>query len=304
MKHVICPVCGCICIKHGMTSSGSQRWFCKTCRIAFTPKIDNSAKQLQIFLDWLFGKDSQNVLPGEGRTFRRNTSRFWDLWPLPPKVEEKRDVLYVDGIYLGRKACVLICCDDEYVLGWYLCRYEHSGAYTALLSRIAEPKVVVSDGGTGFKKAAKKDTWGDFRIECKGNVKPACKLPAELNVEVLLLVADGHHIPRFGIGQNRDVGVHVILRLDESRVGGKLHVEPDLIGISETHGFVGISCIAQSAVNGSFSAEYIEIVGVECGCVYDFWSVEVNAVERGVVVSHEGGVDGFLGHFCSRFWHN
>ena len=164
MKHVICPICGSICIKHGKLASGSQRWFCKNCRIAFTPKIDNSAKQLQIFLDWLFSKDSQKIMPGEGRSFRRHTAQFWELWPLPPKVESKRDILYVDGIYLGRKACVLICCDDEYVLGWYLCRYEHSRAYIALLSRIAEPLVVVSDGGTGFRKAVKK-AWPHAQIQ-------------------------------------------------------------------------------------------------------------------------------------------
>ena len=75
---------------------------------------------------------------------------------MPPKIEESKDILYVDGIYLGRKACILICCDEKYVLGWYLCRYEHSGAWKALMSRIAEPSVVVSDGGTGFTKALKK----------------------------------------------------------------------------------------------------------------------------------------------------
>ena len=99
MKHVICPVCGNSCVKNGTTKAGSQRWLCKNCKVAFTPKIDNSAKQLQIFLDWLFGKDSQKIMPGEGRTFRRNTAPFWSLWPLPPKVEEKKDILYVDGIY-------------------------------------------------------------------------------------------------------------------------------------------------------------------------------------------------------------
>ena len=75
---------------------------------------------------------------------------------MPPKIEEARDVLFLDGIYLGRKACVLICCDEKHVLGWYLCRYEHSGAWIALMKRIAEPKMVVSDGGTGFAKALKK----------------------------------------------------------------------------------------------------------------------------------------------------
>lgn len=73
-----------------------------------------------------------------------------------PKIAETRDVVFLDGIYLSRKACVLICCDEKHVLGWYLCRYEHAGAWIALMKRIAEPRMVVSDGGTGFAKALKK----------------------------------------------------------------------------------------------------------------------------------------------------
>ena len=156
MNQVNCPVCGKKCVKSGKTKAGSQRWFCKECKTSLTHKIDSSSKELQIFLDWLFGKESQSTMPGEGRTFRRKTSKFWDIWPMPPKIEEARDVLFLDGIYLGRKACVLICCDEKHVLGWYLCRYEHAGASIALMKRIAEPKMVVSDGGTGFAKALKK----------------------------------------------------------------------------------------------------------------------------------------------------
>ena len=156
MKHVICPICKGESVRNGRNKSGSQRWICRTCSITFTPKIDNSAKQLKVFLNWLFGKKTQKEMPGEGRTFRRKTVEFWDVWPMPPLIETKRDVLFVDGIYLGRKACILICCDEKYVLGWYLCRYEHAGAWTSLMSRIAEPEIVVSDGGSGFTKALKK----------------------------------------------------------------------------------------------------------------------------------------------------
>ncbi len=164
MKQVKCSVCGSSCIKYGKNRSGSQRWFCKQCKAITTPRIDNGSKQLQIFLSWLFSKQTQRELPGEGRTFRRKTSQFWDIWPLPPVVEDKRDVVYVDGIYLGRKACVLICCDEEHILGWYLCRYEQSKAWIALLSRIAEPKVVVSDGGSGFGKALRK-VWPHAKLQ-------------------------------------------------------------------------------------------------------------------------------------------
>ena len=156
MRNVVCPLCGKVCVRYGKNKSGSQRWRCNSCSMIITPKIDNTSKQLQIFLKWLFSRQTQKEMPGEGRTFRRKTAQFWGIWPMPPKVETSRDVVYVDGIYMGRKACVLICCDEESVLGWYLCRYEHADAYKALLSRIAEPVVVVSDGGTGFAKALKK----------------------------------------------------------------------------------------------------------------------------------------------------
>ena len=156
MNQVNCPVCGMRCVKSGKTSAGSQRWLCKQCKTSLTHTIDNSAKELQIFLNWLFGKDPQSTMPGDGRTFRRKTSKFWNIWPMPPKVEDSRDVVFLDGIYLGRKACILICCDEKNVLGWYLCRYEHAGAWMALMKRIAEPRMVVSDGGTGFARALKK----------------------------------------------------------------------------------------------------------------------------------------------------
>lgn len=200
MKHVICPVCSSVCIRYGKNKSGSQRWFCKECRGIITPKIDNSSKQLSIFLDWLFGKDTQKSMPGEGRSFRRKTSSFWDVWPLPSLVETKRDVLYVDGIYLGRKACVLICCDEKNVLGWYLCRYEHAGAWISLLSRIAEPRVVVSDGGTGFAKALRK-VWPHaehqrciFHIFCQVKRYTTGKPKTAAGIELYMLSKDLLHI--------------------------------------------------------------------------------------------------------------
>ncbi len=83
---------------------------------------------------------------------------------MPPKVEESKDVVFVDGIYLARKACILICCDTKYVLGWYVCRYENARAWEALMNRIATPTVVVSDGGTGFQKALKK-AWPKVKLQ-------------------------------------------------------------------------------------------------------------------------------------------
>ena len=71
-------------------------------------------------------------------------------------MEEVHDVVYHDGIYLARNLCVLICCNDTHILGWYVCRYEHARAWQCLMERIAEPKVVVSDGANGLPKALRK----------------------------------------------------------------------------------------------------------------------------------------------------
>ena len=51
MNQVNCPVCGNKCIKSGKTKARSQRWLCKECKSSVTRKIDNTAKELQIFLD-------------------------------------------------------------------------------------------------------------------------------------------------------------------------------------------------------------------------------------------------------------
>ena len=30
MKHVICPICGSVCVKNGKTNAGTQRWLCES----------------------------------------------------------------------------------------------------------------------------------------------------------------------------------------------------------------------------------------------------------------------------------
>ena len=153
-----CPVCGRRMARNGRTSAGRTRWRCTSCGASSVRRIDNAAKLLEAFLSWLLGRGRQTDMPGGGRTFRRRTARFWEIWPMPPKVEAARRVVFVDGIHLGRKAVVLIASDDEHALSWHLCRFENSRAWAALMSRMAAPELVVSDGGDGFAKALRR-TW-------------------------------------------------------------------------------------------------------------------------------------------------
>ena len=164
MRKIKCPYCGFDCIKYGKTRIGSQRWRCRECHQVFTKPYDHTNSDFRLFLQWLFSKNVQKDMPGAGRNFRRKTVKFWELWPLPPKVETQRSIVFIDGIHLGRKACILICCDEKHVLGWYVCRAERAQAWEALMNRIATPKVVVSDGGTGFRKALKK-VWPKAKLQ-------------------------------------------------------------------------------------------------------------------------------------------
>ena len=56
MKLVRCPNCGFVCKRNGKTNAGSQRWYCNQCSYSFTNKVNKTNNNLQIFLDWLFGK--------------------------------------------------------------------------------------------------------------------------------------------------------------------------------------------------------------------------------------------------------
>lgn len=146
--------------RHGYTSAGRQRWRCRACNVSGLNGIDNSAKRLEEFLAWLLSGTRQVDMSGQGRSFRRRCKDLWSIWPLAPLVDEVHDVVFVDGIHLGRKAVVLIACTPDYVLGWYVAGAENSRAWTALMQRIAPPLLVVSDGGGGFEKALRR-VWSD-----------------------------------------------------------------------------------------------------------------------------------------------
>ncbi|QPK80584.1 IS1249 family transposase [Schaalia sp. ZJ405] len=159
-----CEVCGLVMTRYGYTSRGTQRWRCRACGVSRVGRIDNTAKLLERFLKWLTSGELQKNMPGAGRTFRRKNERLWQLWPFCPVVDEVHPVVFVDGLHLGRQAVVLIACTNEHVLGWYVARSENSRAWGALMSRIAPPDVVVTDGSGGFEKA-RRQHWPDTSVQ-------------------------------------------------------------------------------------------------------------------------------------------
>jgi hypothetical protein len=127
-----------------------------SCNATETHSINNDAKLLKVFLDWLLSGKLQADMLKSGRTFRRKTSKFWQIWAMPPLIDETYHVVYVDGIYIGRQVVVLIARSEKHVLGWYLARTENSRAWKALMDRISPPDVVVSDGGADSRRQGAK----------------------------------------------------------------------------------------------------------------------------------------------------
>lgn len=156
MKAVYCPHRGGRTKRSGRTSSGSQRWRCTSCGASATLRYDDTATRLEEFLGWLLSKDSQAAMPGGGRSFRRRTAEFWEVWPMPVPDGELHRVLHVDGIWVARDLVVLICCSGERVVSWYMARSENSRAWSALMAPIPAPEVVVTDGGRAFAKAVRE----------------------------------------------------------------------------------------------------------------------------------------------------
>lgn len=117
MKAVKCACCGGSMKRNGKTSSGAQRWRCAACGASATLRYDDAAARLEEFLSWLLSKGTQLEMPGAGRTFRRRTSEFWEVWPMPVPDGELHRVLFVDGIWLAERLVVLICSTNNRIEG-------------------------------------------------------------------------------------------------------------------------------------------------------------------------------------------
>lgn len=167
MKTMSCPSCGKRMKRNGTTSAGRRRWRCTACGASTVNryKRDADAEQLSLFLGWLLSKRTQGEMGLPARTFRAATSRFWKIWPVSPACDEIHHVVHVDGIWIKRRCVVLIALSgDGNVIGWHLARSESSAAWAALMSRIAPPDVVVTDGGGGIE-GARRAQWPSTRVQ-------------------------------------------------------------------------------------------------------------------------------------------
>ena len=155
-------------IKSGKTAAGSQRWKCTSCRASTTaPRSDQSALSIfTTFLSYLAGKLSQaEISTNTGRGLRR---RWAWCWTVPtPAIEITGEIypqLYIDGIYLPHKWCLLLAHNGTHVVAHQWCRRENSAAYTALLAKTPPPYLVSTDGHGGALKAL-RELWPQVPVQ-------------------------------------------------------------------------------------------------------------------------------------------
>lgn len=138
--------------------------------------------QLNAFLSWLLGKDSQkDAGGGTGRSLRFSTAWCWDIAvPQPDPTGEVHRQVIVDGTYFNGW-CVLIAHNGRHVIGWQWCDKESKAAWAALFKRFPAPDVVVTDGGTGLR-AAVDQQWRRTRIQrCYFHIRAAVIRHTTLN---------------------------------------------------------------------------------------------------------------------------
>lgn len=161
-------ICGAKLIKNGKTAAGSQRWKCANCKATTVKERPDVTQkyQLEKFLKWLLGKQSQKEISGtqSGRSFRRVTAWCWALEPVINVTGEVHDEVQLDGFNLRSGWCLLVASVKGRPVAWQWAGSESFTAWGALLEQIPEPIVVVCDGGAGIH-AALKHYWPNARVQ-------------------------------------------------------------------------------------------------------------------------------------------
>lgn len=147
--------------KRGKTTTGTQRWFCVTCKISSTRKRpDTRERHLhRWFVRWLVGTASLIEIAGQIRLCREQVTElfrpFWYRWvPESPQLIGCVRILIVDAVYMsGRVNAALIGCTPIAVCSWSFAERECYAAWGQFFRQYQAIEVIVMDGQKGLHKA-------------------------------------------------------------------------------------------------------------------------------------------------------
>ncbi|AGP30189.1 transposase IS3509a [Corynebacterium terpenotabidum Y-11] len=157
--------------KNGTTSKGTTRWRCTTCNASSTRTTQTTAVQaatFRTFINWATSTHSlDNAASAQHVTARTLQRRFTWCWyitvPHTPDPHRIHDQIFIDGTYLAG-GCLLIAATTTHVIDWHWCRRENTTAYTSLLTGIAAPLLITTDGGQGAQSAI-RNLWPATNVQ-------------------------------------------------------------------------------------------------------------------------------------------
>lgn len=160
----ICGVCGSGMRRHGVTSAGTERYFCPVCRKATTIRRDDARLRHEYdrLVAWLTSPDSKTEIAKRYGLTRQALSyefrQFFKKNPdgmAPVGFQAKR--LIVDAKFIhGSELCALIAVDEDDKIFWQFATGENYGTWYACLVRFKPPEVVVADGEKGVAGFVKR----------------------------------------------------------------------------------------------------------------------------------------------------
>ncbi|MFC5369815.1 IS1249 family transposase [Arcanobacterium bovis] len=161
-----CPLCQSVMKKNGKNKSGTQRWYCPDCRYSSTSRDYRQQRQRQFrqFLAYVTDTAPRRVQGSSLRTWDRDHAWCWHTRPAWQVTGEVYDQVFIDGTYIPYGWCILIASTTKGVITYQVCQRENKASYTALLSRIPAPIVVVTDGDKGALGAIRQ-CWPEARIQ-------------------------------------------------------------------------------------------------------------------------------------------
>ena len=112
---------------------------------------------------WLLSKDAIVDLKTSRSTFWHKTVWAWRIWPIAPGSGEIHNVVFLDGIWLRRKAVVLVAVGGGHVVGWHLAQSVCGSAWAALMLHIPAPRTAI--GGISPLFAAVREVWPGTNVQ-------------------------------------------------------------------------------------------------------------------------------------------
>jgi transposase-like protein len=159
-----CDLCGRRMQRHGTTKSGTERYFCPTCKkTGITRRKDTTLRHdKERLVEWLMGVQSkEDIAKKYGVTRRTLSNEFKSFFrknpncDIPEKFQAK--MLIVDAKFIhGSEMCALVAVTEEDRIFWQFASDECYGTWFAFLVRFSAPEVVVADGHKGMAGFVKR----------------------------------------------------------------------------------------------------------------------------------------------------